>query len=148
MNIETNHEGQLVENVLEGLEHKSSERIFSKDNPDEASVKLTRTTIEEKQESIRKEFEEEVSVSAQTQRLYFVIRSTMMSVLGALTTFIIVWYLGTINVMEDFVLGISTYTVCLALSRMFDERIANISRKIVLFLGGHTKLRDFIVKNF
>ena len=82
------------------------------------------------------------------QRLYFVVRSMMMSILGALITFVIVWHLGMINVIEDFVLGISTYAVYLALSRLFDEKIINISKRIMLYLGNHTKLRDFIVDNF
>jgi len=89
-----------------------------------------------------------ISLSNQAQRLYFVVRSMIMSALGAIITFFIVWHLGTINVLEDFTLGISTYVGCLVLSRMFDEKIVNISRKIILFLGEHTKLRNLILKSF
>jgi hypothetical protein len=72
----------------------------------------------------------------------------MMTILGAIITLAIFWRLGTINVTEDFVLGISTYAICLALSRLFDKRIVSISEMIIVYFGEHTKLRDFIVKNF
>jgi hypothetical protein len=142
-------EGQLVENMLERLESKFSEGIISANTANGASSGvLNRTTIEEKRESIKKEFMKAMSIYNQTQKLYFIVRSMIMSILGALITFVIVWRLGTINLMEDFVLGISTYAVCLAFSRLFDESIVNISQRIILYLGSYTKVRDFIVKNF
>ena len=149
MNSEIVVEGQLVENVLKQLESEFSEGIISASSANRASAGvLNQTTIEEERESIKKEFTKAMLVSNQTQRLYFVLRSTLMSILGALITFVIVWHLGMINVMEDFVLGVSTYAVCLALSRLFDEKITNMSKRIILHLGNHTKLRDFIVDNF
>jgi len=149
LNSEIGMEGQLVENVLKQLQSEFSERIFSTNPSNRASAGISeQTTIEEERESIKKEFRKAISVSNQMQRLYFVVRSLMMSILGALITFVIVWQLGTINVIGDFVLGISTYAVCLLLSRLFDERIVNISRKIILYLEGHTKLRNFIVRTF
>jgi hypothetical protein len=142
-------EGQLVENVLKQLESEFSERITSANTANRASSGiLNQTTIEEERESIRKELTKAMSVSNQAQRLYFIVRSMIMSILGALITFIIVWHLGTINVTGDFALGISTYAVCLTLSRLFDERIVNISKRIILHLEDHTKFRDFIVNNF
>jgi Flp pilus assembly protein TadB len=149
LNSEIGMEGQLVENVLKQLESEFSERISSTNTSNRVSADiLEQITTEEERESIRKEFTKAMSVSSQMQRLYFVVRSIIMSILGALITFVIVWHLGTINVIGDFVLGISTYAVCLALSRLFDERIVNISRRIILYLEGHAKLRDFIVKTF
>jgi Flp pilus assembly protein TadB len=141
LNSEIGMEGQLVENVLKQLESEFSEKIFPTKLSDRASACLPeQTTIEEERESIKKEFRKAMSVSNQMQRLYFVVRSLMLSILVALITFVIVWQLGTINVMGDFVLGISTYAVCLVLSRLFDERIVNISRRITLYLEGHPKL--------
>jgi hypothetical protein len=71
-----------------------------------------------------------------------------MTILGAIITLAVFWQLGTINVTEDFIAGISTYIVCLGLTRLFDTKIVNVSRNVLGYLGGHTKLRDFIVKNF
>jgi hypothetical protein len=148
MNSEIGVEGQLVEDVFKELD-EFSEGVSSANTVDRASDGiLNQTTVEEERESIKREFAKAVSVSNQTQRLYFVVRSMIMSVIGALITFLVVWRLGTIDVMEDFVLGISTYAVCLFLSRLFDERIVDISERIFLYLGEHANLRDFILRNF
>jgi hypothetical protein len=150
MNPEISVEGQLVENVMRKLEDEFSERIFRSNTVDEASTVgvLDRKTVEAERESIKKNIAKALLVSNQTQRIYFVVRSMIMTILGAIITLAIFWQLGTINVMEDFALGISTYAICLVLSRLFDKRIVSLSKKIIAYLGGHTKLRDFIVKNF
>jgi hypothetical protein len=150
MSSEISVESHLVENVLKEFGDKFSEKISPTNTVEEVSTRgiLNHITVEEERESIKKEFMKALLVSNQTQRLYFILRSMMMTVLGAIITLVIIWQLGTINVIEDFVLGISTYTICLAISRLFDKRIVNISKKIVMHLGEHTKLRDFIVKNF
>ncbi|MGA3192343.1 MAG: hypothetical protein ABSD73_07500 [Candidatus Bathyarchaeia archaeon] len=150
MNPEIGVEGQLVENVLKKLESEFSERISPMSTVDRVSAVgvLNQTSVEEERQSIRKDIMKALLVSNQTQRIYFVVRSVMMTILGAIITLAIFWRLGTINVIEDFVLGISTYAICLVLSRLFDKRIVNISKKIIVYLGGHTKLRDFIVRNF
>jgi uncharacterized membrane protein len=67
---------------------------------------------------------------------------------GAVITLAVFWELGKINVIEDFVLGISTYVICLALTRLFDSRMVNMSHSVLAYLGGHTQLRDFILKYF
>jgi NhaP-type Na+/H+ or K+/H+ antiporter len=148
MNSETSVEGRLVENVLKELDG-FSERISPTNTVDRVSSigVLNQMNVEEKRESIKEEFVKALLVSNQTQRLYFVVRSMIMSILGAIITLVVFWQLGTINVIEDFVLGIFTYAICLVLSRLFDKRIVNVSKKIIMHLGEHTKLRDFIVRN-
>jgi hypothetical protein len=143
-------EGQLVENVLKRLENEFSQRISPTNTVNKVSTRgaLNQINIEEERESIKKDILKALLISNQTQRIYFVVRSMMMTILGAIITLAIFWQLGTINVIEDFVLGISTYAICLVLSRLFDKRIVNISKKIIVHLGEHTKLRDFIIKNF
>jgi hypothetical protein len=149
MNSEMSVEGQLVKNVLKELD-EFSVRIFPGNTVDRVSVTgvSNKINVEEERESIKKEFAKALLVSSQTQRLYFIVRSLIMTILGAIITLAIFWHLGTINVAEDFVLGISTYAICLVLSRLLDKRIVDISEKIIVYLGEHTKLRDFIVKNF
>lgn len=149
MNSQISVEGQLVENVLKDFD-EFSERISPLNADDRGSGigALSRTNIEEERESIKKDIMKALLVSNQTQKIYFVIRSIMMTILGAIITLAIFWWLGTINVIEDFVLGISTYSICLVLSKLFDKRIVNTSKKIIMRLEEHTKLREFIVKNF
>jgi hypothetical protein len=139
-------ESQLVENVLGEL-NKFSDRISPSNAVGGVLAIGILNQINVEKESIKKEFVKALVASNQTQRLYFIVRSMMMTVLGAIITLAIFWQLRTINVFEDFALGISTYAICLVLSRLFDRRLVNISRKIIAHLGEHTKLRDFIVKN-
>jgi len=148
MNSEGSVESQLVENVLEELEF--SKRIFPRDTVNRVSATgvSNQTNFREGREGIKENIAKALLLSSQTQRLYFVVRSMLMTVLGAIITLAIFWRLGTINVVEDFVLGVSTYAVCLVLSRLFDKRIVNISKMIVVRLGEHAKLRDFILKFF
>jgi hypothetical protein len=150
MNPEISVEGQLVENVLKKLEDEFSERISPTNTVERVSTNgtLNQINAEEERESIKKDIAKALLVSNQTQRIYFVVRSMMMTVLGAIITLAIFWQLGTINLIEDFVLGISIYAICLVVSRLFDKRIVDISKKMIVYLGEHTRLRDFIVKNF
>jgi hypothetical protein len=140
----------LVENVLRELEDELVEKVYSKDIVDCACASTVINqvdTIEEKGK-IKKDIAKAFVVSSWTQRIYFVVRSAIMTILGAILTLGVFWRLGTINVFEDFILGISTYVIFLVLSRLFDTRIVRTSKSILGYLGEHTKLRDFIVKYF
>jgi ABC-type transport system involved in cytochrome bd biosynthesis fused ATPase/permease subunit len=79
--------------------------------------------------------------------LYFVIRATIMGLMSALITFIVVWYLGMIDVAEAVFLGIFVFVVSLVVSRLFDKQIVRVSKKIVNFLNKHRRLRMFVLKN-
>jgi hypothetical protein len=140
----------LVENVLRELEDELAEKVYSKDIVDRAcaTTVISKVSVKEEKEKIRKDIAKAFVISSWTQRMYFVVRSVIMAILGAIITLVVFWQLGTINVIEDFILGISTYVICLGLTRLFDTKIVNISRNALGYLGGHTKLRDFIVKNF
>ena len=84
--------------------------------------------------------------SVQTQRLYFVIRSVIMGLISALITFVVVWFLGTVQVAQVILLGLFVFIVALIVSRLFDKQIVKASKKIVTILNKHEKLRTFILK--
>lgn len=42
------------------------------------------------------------------QRLYFIMKSSLMGVISATVTYLIVWYLGLINVIESIFIGTSS----------------------------------------
>jgi Flp pilus assembly protein TadB len=86
-------------------------------------------------------------VSVRTQRLYFVIRSTIMGLMSALITLVVVWYLGTIGVAQAGFLGIFVFAVSLVVSRLFDKQIVKLSKRIVNFLDKRRRLRAFVLKN-
>jgi ABC-type transport system involved in cytochrome bd biosynthesis fused ATPase/permease subunit len=116
---------------------------------------LIRAMREELEGVVAKELRDSVSAgvtgvlvaSVRIQRLYFVIRATIMGLMSALITFIVVWYLGMIDVAEAVFLGIFVFVVSLVVSRLFDKQIVRVSKKIVNFLNKHRRLRTFVLKN-
>ena len=88
-----------------------------------------------------------LEASVRTQRLYFVVRSAIMSLLSALIAFIIVGFIGAINVVQVFFLGIFLFLASLVISRLFDKQIIKVSKKIVRYLERHNRTRTFVLKN-
>jgi ABC-type transport system involved in cytochrome bd biosynthesis fused ATPase/permease subunit len=84
--------------------------------------------------------------SVQTQRLYFVVRSVLMSLISALIYFIVVLYFGTINAVQAAFLGVFVFIVALVASRLFDKQIVTASKKIISFLNKYQRIRTFVLK--
>jgi hypothetical protein len=82
------------------------------------------------------------------QRLYFMVRSAIMSILGALLTLVFFLFFGSISLTLEIPLGIFSFMFALAASRMFDVQIVKSSRIIVNFLANHRSMRDFILSHF
>ena len=150
MDPEVSVEDGLIENVLKELEDELIEKVHSKDMVDCACASdiLNQINTKEEREIIKKEIAKALLVSSWTQRIYFVVRSLIMTIIGAITTLVIFWQLGTINVIGDFTLGIFLYLISLVVSRLFDKEIFNISKNILNNLGKSTSLRTFILGNF
>ena len=83
-----------------------------------------------------------------TQRLYFIVRSTIMSLISAFLMLAIIWYVGYINATQGFFLGIFVFISSLFISRLFDNPINELTEKILKRLSKHRKLLDFVLKNF
>lgn len=88
-----------------------------------------------------------IAASVRTQRLYFVVRSAIMSLISAFIALIVVWYLGAIGVAQAVFLGISMFVVSLVVSRLFDKHIVKLSERIVEYLNKHRRARSFVLKN-
>jgi ABC-type transport system involved in cytochrome bd biosynthesis fused ATPase/permease subunit len=84
--------------------------------------------------------------SVQMQRLYFVVRSVIMSLISALIYFIVVLYFGTINAVQAAFLGVFVFIVALVASRLFDKQIVTASKKIIRFLNKYQRIRTFVLK--
>ena len=82
------------------------------------------------------------------QRLYFIIRSFLMGLISAAVTYLIVWYLGSINVIESIVIGTFVFVLSLVVTRIFDTQITQATKKIVEIMASHRAIRDFIMKHF
>jgi hypothetical protein len=82
------------------------------------------------------------------QRLYFIIRSFLMGLISAAVTYLIVWYLGSINVIGSIIIGTFVFVLSLVVTRIFDTQITQASKKIVEIMASHKTVRDFIMKHF
>ena len=84
--------------------------------------------------------------SVQTQRLYFVVRSVLMSLISAMIYFIVVLYFGTIDAVQAAFLGVFVFIVALIVSRLFDKQIVRASKKIIQYLNKYKRVRTFVLK--
>ena len=82
------------------------------------------------------------------QRLYFIIRSFLMGLISAAVTYLIIWYLGSINVIGSIIIGTFVFVFSLAATRLFDAQITQVTKKIVELMANHRSIRDFIMKHF
>ena len=82
------------------------------------------------------------------QRLYFIIRSFLMGLVSAGVTYLIIWYLGSINVIGSIIIGTFAFVFSLAVTRLFDTQITQATKKIVELMTSHRAIRDFIMKHF
>lgn len=84
--------------------------------------------------------------SVQTQRLYFVVRSVLMSFISALIYFVVVLYFGTIDAVQAAFIGVFVFIVALVVSRLFDKQIVIASKKIINYLSKYRRIRTFVLK--
>ena len=63
------------------------------------------------------------------QRLYFIIRAFIMGQVGAAFTYLIIWYLGTINVVGSIIVGGFVFIISLVVTRLFDAQITQATKK-------------------
>jgi len=82
------------------------------------------------------------------QRLYFIIRSFLMGLVSAVVTYLIIGYLGSINVIGSIIIGSFAFIFSLASTRLFDTQITKATKKIVELMANHRAIRDFIMKHF
>jgi hypothetical protein len=82
------------------------------------------------------------------QRLYFIVRSIITGLLGALVTVVYLLIFHSINLILEIPLGIFSFIFTLAASRLFDVQIVKAVRIIVNFLVGHKRLMNFVLSHF
>jgi len=87
-------------------------------------------------------------LSTWLQRLYFIIRSALMSVLGAFVTFLYVLFFGQIGVVLAVIMGVLIFIIGLIVTRLFDTQIVKATKYIVRRLGHHKKIREFVMNHF
>ena len=83
-----------------------------------------------------------------TQRLYFIIRSALMGIMGAGMTAGIVYLFGKVDAIQVAAIGIISFIATLIITRVFDVQITRSSKWIVLILSHHRRLRSAILGHF
>ncbi|TAL47146.1 hypothetical protein EPN87_03710 [archaeon] len=81
-------------------------------------------------------------------RLYFIIRSFVMSQIGGDLYLAGVLILGTVNFIQALVLGTVTFIASLAISRFGDPIVNKIVEKILHYLDKRAKIKRLILKYF
>jgi hypothetical protein len=87
-------------------------------------------------------------LSTWLQKLYFIIRAFLMAIISTLITLGFVSYLGKIDTTEALIIGMIVFVVSLVITRFFDVQIVKVTKSIVMHLGGHRTIRDFIMNHF
>src|SRR3990170_2946486 len=81
-------------------------------------------------------------------RLYFIIRSFIMGLIGAAVTFLFIFSVGTINAITGIIFGVFVFGLSLIMTRLFDTQLTQATKKIVEIMASHRTARDFIMNHF
>jgi len=87
-------------------------------------------------------------ISTWHTRLYFIIRSFIMGIIGSLLTLTFVLIFHAITLTLEIPLGIFSFVFSLAVSRLLDVPIVRATKIVVDYLSNHKALRDFILNHF
>lgn len=82
------------------------------------------------------------------QRLYFIIRTSIMGLLSAAITFLFIMSVGTINAITGIFFGIFVFALSLVITRLFDVQLTQVTKKVVEIMASHKTIRDFIMNHF
>jgi len=143
--IDEDTKDELIQAMQEELDRAVTKEL-NYDTTHAATDPTQRTNANADHERVKNTLMAVLIASVQTQRLYFVIRSVIMGLISALITFMVVWYLGTVQVAQVILLGLFVFIIALVVSRLFDKQIVKTSKKIITILNKHKRLRTFILK--
>lgn len=80
--------------------------------------------------------------------LHFIVKSYLLGQVVSITTLIIVFFVGKVNVLQLIVIGLFAYIFSLFIMKFFDPAVEWITHKILNFLDKHPHARNFILKHF
>jgi hypothetical protein len=87
-----------------------------------------------------------IANSVNLERLYFIVRSSIMAALSGILTFSIISVLKITDFLQLISLGIVIFVVSLIASRVIDKSVVKLSNKVVFYLKRHKRIKDFILK--
>ena len=132
MNLDIDDE--LVEKTIKELESSIPKELY---DPNCAKIILGQirdVSPVEECECRKKAVIRALLTSTWTQRLYFDVRSIIMSWIGAILFLGTIWLLGSINALQGFIIGIFVFVSSLFISRLFDSPITSLTKRILRLL--------------
>lgn len=151
----------IAQKILEEIEKSSFRELttssYAKIISHLSDIKYTRKMLEDVQSIVANENVCEIGkravikallFSTWLERLYFIIRSLLMGLIGLFFTITTVHLIGNVNSIQTFIIGIIAFVGGLFITRQFDIQITKVTKKVVLFLSKRRRIRDFILKYF
>ena len=89
-----------------------------------------------------------IANSVSLERLYFIIRSSIMGLIAGAFTFSIISVLKVTNFWQLAFLGLVGFVTSLLASRVLDKSIVQVCNKTIFYLKRHKRAQDFILKRF
>ena len=87
-------------------------------------------------------------LSTWLQRLYFIIRASIMGLMSGIVTALIILLYGTIDVVGGVFIGVFVFVFSLVITRLFDVQLIRVAKKIVMIMSDHRRVRDFVMNHF
>jgi hypothetical protein len=151
---------QIAQKIMTQIEHTKSKdlaesneeiEIFHLTNMHHAKKLLEHADeapTKQERDIGRKAVVKALLVSTWHSRLYFIIRSFIMGIVGSLITLTFVLIFHSITLVLSIPLGILSFVFSLAISRLLDVPIVKATKAMVNYLAKHEGLRNFILNYF
>ncbi len=87
-----------------------------------------------------------IANSINLERLYFIIRSSIMGLITGILTFSIISVLKITDFFQLIFLGLAIFIISLVASRVLDKSVVKICNKAIFYLRKHKRIKNFIFK--
>ena len=80
--------------------------------------------------------------------LYFIVRSIVMGLLGAVIFSVIIWLLNTSKLLYILSVSVANFFIVLFITRVFDRQTRGLVKTVLEKLDKWPKAKIFLLKNF
>jgi len=81
-------------------------------------------------------------------RLHFIVKSFLLGQLVGITTLVIVFFIGKVDVIQLIIIGGFAYLISLVILRFLSSPIEYLTNKILAYLDKHPHAKNFILSHF
>ena len=80
--------------------------------------------------------------------LYFIARSIVMGLLGAVIFSVIIWLLNTSRLLHVLSISVASFFIVLFITRVFDKQIKQLVKMVLEKLDKWPRVKRFLLNNF